>query len=117
MLLPAAEEDTDPFVSQGADDNPVAFLGGLVHLVKGAGPEAVPDGFVSVFDKALVNKERPRVAAMDGGGLATAFEHRSDAAEVEQCFGVFKQLATGTEGSQEPCAVGGTTARQSSKES
>jgi hypothetical protein len=29
--------------SQSADDDPVALLGGLVHLVKGAGPEAVAE--------------------------------------------------------------------------
>ena len=42
-MLPAAKEDADPFVSQSADDDPVALLGDLVDLVKGAGPEAVAD--------------------------------------------------------------------------
>src|SRR5437016_8803604 len=116
MLLPAAEEDTDPFVSQCADDDPVAFLGGLVHLVEGAGPEAVPDRFVGVLDKALVNKERPRVAAMDKGRLAAAFEYGCNPAEVKHRFGAFKKLATRTERGQKPGTVSCAAAREGGKE-
>ena len=57
-MLPAAKEDADPFVSQSADDDPVALLGGPVLLVEGAGPEAVADRFIGVFDKALVKEDR-----------------------------------------------------------
>ena len=64
----------------------MAFLRTLVHLVEGAGPEAVADGFVGVFDKALVKEERPGKAAMNNGGLSTAFQYGSDAAEVEHGF-------------------------------
>ena len=115
-LLPAAKEDADPFVSQGADNDPVSSVGRLMHLVK-AGPLVMADGLVSVFDEALVKEERPGVAAMDRGGLTAAFEHRSDAAEVEHCFCVFKKFAPRAESSQEPSAVGGAAARQSGKES
>ena len=57
-----------------------------MHLVEGAGPEAVADGFVGVFDKALVKEERPGKAAMNNGGLSTAFQYGSDAVEVEHGF-------------------------------
>ena len=53
----------------------MALLSTLVHLVESAGPEAMPDGFVGVFDKALVKKERPGKAAMNNGGLSTAFQY------------------------------------------
>ena len=76
----------------------MALLGGLVHLVKGAGPKAVADRFVGVFDKTLVKEERPGVAAMNNGGLSTAFKNGSNAAEVEQRFCAFKAFATRTEG-------------------
>jgi len=33
-FLPAAEQDADPFVSQGADDDPVTFVARFLHLVK-----------------------------------------------------------------------------------
>ena len=36
----------------------MAFLGTLMHLVEGAGPEAVADRFIGVLDEALVDKER-----------------------------------------------------------
>src|SRR5438874_8529802 len=115
-LLPTAEEDTDPFVSQGADDDPVAFLGGLVHLVEGAGPEAVADRFIGVLDEALVDKERPRVTAMGDGRLAAAFEHGGNPTKVEHRFGAFKKLATRTERSQKPGTVSGAAAGQGGKE-
>ena len=75
MLLPAAEEDADPFISQGADNDPVTFLCTLVHLVEGAGPEAVADGFIGVFVKALVNKKKKGsvlFSCIFGGGVASA---------------------------------------------
>lgn len=64
------------------------------------------DGFVGVFDEALVQERWPGVSAVNRGGLAALFEHRSDAAELEQGFGIFKALAAGTEGSQEPGTLG-----------
>ena len=56
-LLPTTKENADPFVSQGADDDPVSFLVGFVHLVEGASPKAMADRFVGILDEALVNKE------------------------------------------------------------
>ena len=35
----------------------MGFLCGFVHLVEGTGQETVADGFVGVFDKALVEEE------------------------------------------------------------
>ena len=64
----------------------MSFLSGLLHLVEGASPEAVADGFVGILEEALVKEERPGVAPMDNGGLPAAFEHGSDAAEVEHRF-------------------------------
>ena len=48
-----------------------------MHLVKGAGPEAVADRFIGVFDKTLVKEERPGVAAMNNGGLSAAFKSQT----------------------------------------
>ena len=94
----------------------MSFLGGLLHLVEGAGPEAMADGFVSILDKALVKEERPRVASMDRGGLTAALKDRSNAAEVKHRFGAGEEFAPGAEGGQKPGAVGGATARQSGQE-
>ena len=94
----------------------MAFLRTLVHLVKGAGPEAVADRFIGVFDKALVKKERPGVAAMNNGGLSAAFKNGSNAAEVEQRFCAFKAFATRTEGCQQPGAINCAATGQSGKE-
>ena len=58
----------------------MAFLRTLVHLVEGAGPEAVADGFIGVFDKALEEEERSGVAAGGDSRLAAAFQSRSNAA-------------------------------------
>ena len=94
----------------------MSFLSGLLHLVEGAGPETMADGFVSILDKALVKEEWASVAAMDRAGLAAALEHRSNAAEVEHRFCALEEFAPGAEGSQKPGAVGGATARQSGEE-
>ena len=75
----------------------MTFFRGLLFLVKGAGPEAVPDRFVGVFDKALMKEERPGIAAMDRGGLAAAFQYGSNAAEVEHGLGALKKFAPRTE--------------------
>ena len=66
------------------------------------------DGFVSVFDKALVKEERSGEAAVDNGGSPAAFEHGSDATEVEYRFCAFKAFAPGTEGGQESGAQRGS---------
>ena len=63
-----------------------------------------------------MNKERPRVAAMDKGRLATAFEYGCNPAEVKHRFGAFKKLATRTERGQEPGTVSCAAARQGGKE-
>jgi hypothetical protein len=76
-----------------------------VHLVKGAGPEAVADRFIGVFDKTLVKEDRPGITPMDFGGLAAAFNNGSNAAEVEQRLCAFKAFATRTEGGQQPGAI------------
>jgi len=114
--LPATKQDADPFVGQGADDDPVTFFACLLHLVEGAGPEAVADRFVGVFDKALVKEERSGEAAVDNGGSPAAFEHGSDATEVEHRFCAFKAFAPGTERGQESGTIGGAAAGQSGKE-
>jgi hypothetical protein len=46
----------------------MAFVGGFLHLVEGASPEAMTDRFVGVLNEALVKKEGPSVAAMDRAG-------------------------------------------------
>src|SRR5438132_158623 len=74
------------------------------------------DGFVGILNEALVEEEGPGVAAMNRGGLTAAFEHGSNAAEVEHRFGALEKLAPGAEGDQEPGAVGGATARERGEE-
>ena len=58
----------------------MAFLRTLVHLVEGADPEAVADGFIGVFDKALEEEERSGVAVVGDSRLAAAFQYGSNAA-------------------------------------
>jgi len=52
---------------------------------------------VAVLVKARANIERPSVSPMDNGGLAVAFEHGSDAAEVGHCFYALKKFAQSPE--------------------
>ncbi len=94
----------------------MAFLRTLVHLVEGAGPEAVADGFIGVFDKALVEEERSGVAAGGDSRLAAAFQHGSNAAEVEHRLGALKKFEARTECGQEPGAVRCAAAGESGKE-
>jgi hypothetical protein len=61
-FLPATEEDADPFVSQGADDDPVSFVSRLLHLVEGASPQAMADRFVGVLDEALLSEAASRIS-------------------------------------------------------
>ena len=53
---------------------------------------------------------------MDNGRLPAAFEHGSNAAEVEHRFCGWKEFTSRTECSQQPSAVSGAAAGESGKE-
>ena len=48
-----------------------------------------------------MEEHRPGVAAMNAGRLAAAFEHGSNAAEVEHRFCALEQFTAGSESNQE----------------
>ena len=58
-LLPASEEDANPFEGQTSHRRPVAFALVALHSIERFGPRAVAQTLVGVFDETLMHKMRP----------------------------------------------------------
>ena len=81
-LLPAAEEDADPFVSQRTNGGVVFLSAFNLKLVVRLSPGGPSPGVVRKFMKRLPNKLRTGHAPMDPMLLATLLGHRSDTGEL-----------------------------------
>ena len=87
VILPAAEDDADPFEGQGTDDGVVLMPSGFLLRIIETCPDGMPDRFAGVFVEALAQELWTALTPMDVVALATLFENRSDATEALQSIG------------------------------
>jgi hypothetical protein len=99
--FPTAEEDPDPFVSQGAHGGMMAFTAGPLGLIKVRSPSTEADGVAGKLVEGLTQKFGTGPAEMNVFfGFATLFSDRSD---PEIGFGfqaVLETIPVGAESSQ-----------------
>ena len=95
--LPAAEEDAEPFESQGANGGVMAQAAAAEHPVVSFRPERPLARMVGVLMECLPQELGAGATAADRAGLATADLHGRDAAQLLKILGVGVSFAVGAE--------------------
>src|SRR2546423_2400304 len=101
-VFPTAEIDADEFKAQGTHGRVVAFFALSLLVIELFGPAFLSEGMTRVFVKGLTPKFRAAVAHMDDLALTALFFDGSDPEELLGFLGIFKSIAIGSKGDQEP---------------
>ena len=82
MVLPAAEQNTDPLIGQRPNGSLMLFAFYPLALVEGRSPARLLARQVGVFMKRLQQEFRAGPTTMDPAGTATLLRDRSDARQL-----------------------------------
>src|SRR5439155_9385831 len=100
-LLPTAEQDAQPFESQGSNCGMVGLVAGPLAIVVSPRPFRTARGQPSPFVKRLAQKRGSTPAPLDDFGLAAGFGYRSDAGVALQLQRRAEAVALRAEGGQQ----------------
>src|SRR3954454_3457 len=100
--MPTAEEDTNPFVSQGSNRGMVVLFVGALPVVKFSSPIAGADRAGSPFVESLPDELRASPAPVNPQRVATAFGNRGNAETALHVEGRVETISERSDGGNQP---------------